>query len=173
MNIDAVMTHLEAAAGSITPKPFVERGAGKLERFTRTPGVVIYPTEGSARRDGSKVARTPGTPHGLRHQLFKGQMDYAVRFLAPNDVQLTEMLNQFLEYLFAHRLHDPAGNYIAVPSDAIRFAWRDPEGVLMGDHTVELTIPATAALYSDRERKLIDIHLSYTLANSLEGEESG
>lgn len=173
MNIDAVMTHLEAAAKSLAAKPSVEKGAAHLERFSRAPGVIIYPTEGSARRDGSKVARTPGTPYGIRYRLFDGQMDYAVRFLARNDVQLTEMLSQFLEYLFKHQLHDAAENYIAVPSDPIRFAWRDPEGVLMGDHAVELTIPATATLYSDRERQLVDVVLTYELANSLEGEESG
>ena len=168
-----MLTHLEAAAKSLSAKPSVERGAGQLERFSRAPGIIIYPAEGGARRDGSKVAKTLGTPYGLRYRLFTGQMDYAVRFLARSDTQLTEMLNGFLEYLFAHRLHDTEENYIEVPSGEIRFAWRDPDGVLMGDHVVELTIPASAALYSDRERKLIDIHLSYELANSLEGDIDG
>lgn len=184
MNIDAVMTHLEAAAKSLNAKPSVERGSGQLERFTRTPGIIIYPTEGNTRRDGSKVAKTPGTleraqpgpsgpssPYGLRYRLFTGQVDYAVRFLARSDTQLTEMLDGFLEYIFVHRLHDAQENYIALPSGEIRFSWRDPDGVLMGDHTVELTIPASAALYSDRERKLIDITVSYQLATSLEGED--
>ena len=173
MNIDAVMTHLETAAKSLSAKPSVERGAGQLERFSRTPGIVIYPADGSVRRDGSKVAKTPGTPYGLRYRLFDGRMDYAVRFLARSDAQLTEMLNGFLEYLFMHRLHDAQENYIAVPDGEIRLAWRDPEGVLMGDHVVELTIPASAALYSDRERQLVDIHVRYELATSLEGIEDG
>lgn len=175
MNIAAVMTHLENAAKSLTAKPSVERGAGALERMSRAPGVVIYPVDGNARAytggQGRKAARTPGTPEGMRYKLFEGEMDYAVRIAARNDVQLTEMLEEFLRYLHAHRLHDAAENYIAVPDGLIRFSWRDPEGALLGDHTLELTIPVSAALYSDRERQLVNVRLSYAIASSLEGED--
>lgn len=177
MNIAAVMTHLEAAANSLTAKPSVEQGAQALERMVRAPGVVIYPVDGQARMfvggQGRKAARTPGTPEGMRYKLWEGRMDYAVRLMARDDVQLTGMLEEFLRYLHAHRLHDKKENYVAVPDGDIRFSWRDPEGALLGDHTLELTIPAGAALYSDRERQLVDIHLSYELAQSLEGDDLG
>lgn len=167
------MTHLEAAAKSLTAKPFVERGSGALERMSRSPAVVIYPADGQASRDGQKVARlpTPGQPYGLRYRLWAGRMEYAVRLRAKDDKQLTGMLTELLTYLSDHRLHDAAENHIAVPDGDVRLSWRDPEGLLMGDHTVELLIPAGAAIYRDRERKPIDIVVSYELANSLEGED--
>lgn len=175
MNIAAVMTHLEAAANSLTAKPSVERGAQALERMVRAPGVVIYPVDGQARMfaggQGRKAARTPGVPEGMRYKLWEGRMDYAVRLMARDDVQLTGMLEQFLGYLHAHRLHDEAENHIAVPNGEIRFSWRDPEGQLLGDHTLELVIPAGAALYSDQPRHLVNVRLEYDIADSLEGED--
>lgn len=175
MNIAAVMTHLETAAKSLTAKPSVERGAQRLEVMARAPGVIVYPVDGNVRAytggQGRKAARLPGTPEGMRYKLFEGEMDYAVRIAARSDVQLTEMLEEFLRYLHAHRLHDEGENYIAVPDGLIRFSWRDPEGALLGDHTLELTIPVSAALYSDRERQLINVVVSTVLAQSLEGED--
>lgn len=169
------MTHLENAAKSLTARPFVERGATALERMSRTPAAVIYPLDGQARPfaggQGRKAARLPGKPEGMRYQIFDGRMDYAVRLTARDDVQLTGMLAELLAYLHGHRLHDENENYIAVPDGEIQLNWRDPDGVLMGDHTVELTIPAGAALYSDRARHLVDVRIVYDIADSLEGSE--
>ncbi len=171
MNIAVVMAHLEAAAKSLTAKPSVERGASALERMSHGTSVTIYPLEGAAQRKGAKVARIPGTPHGFRYLLFQGRMDYAVRFSARDDEELTRMLKEFLEYLFVHRLHDADENYIAVPEGDFRLAWHDPQGVLLDDHTLELTLSASTALYSDRERHLIDIHVTHSIATSLEGDD--
>lgn len=168
MNIMLVAKHLQDAAEAAgVPRRNIEIGADALERFPHSPGVVIYPLEGTINARGRRIAPIPGDPQGVRRLLWGGQIDYAVEVRGRSAPEVETLLSGILHYLKEQHLHDDQENHIDMPAGDVRLEWRDPDGMLMRDHRVRLVIPVAAELYSDAERLRIDVDVEGEVSTEL------